>query len=136
MKTLIIYFSASGATKHKAEKLAVKMNADLFEITPKIKYSKEDLNWRNENSRSSIEMKDLSSRPEIVKKPLDITQYSDIYLGFPIWWYTAPTIINTFLENYDLSKVTIHLFKTSGSSSIDKAYEDLKKQYPKLNFVL
>lgn len=100
-KILVAYFSASGVTKKVAEKLAALVNADIHEIKPKVPYTKADLNWMDKKSRSSVEMNDKTFRPEIVKEDLNLSSYDTILLGFPIWWYVAPTIINTFLENYD-----------------------------------
>ena len=134
-KVLISFFSASGKTKSVAEKIAKLVNEDLFEIKPVKEYTKEDLDWTDKQSRSSIEMEDKSSRPEIAKKINEINQYDKVLIGFPIWWYTAPTIINTFIEENDLTKKSIYLFVTSGSSSETKSLEDLKKQYPDLNFI-
>ena len=125
-KSLIAYFSASGTTKFIAEEMSKKLNCDLYEIKPKNKYTNADLNWMDKNSRSSLEMKDSSSRPEIVKDELDISIYDKILLGFPIWWYTAPTIINTFLENYDFDKEII-IWATSGGSGLGKSKQDLEK---------
>lgn len=132
---LIAYFSAEGNTKRVALELNKVLNADVYEIEPKVKYTKEDLNWMDKNSRSSVEMKDKSSRPEIVKKDLDMSKYDKIYLGFPIWWYTAPTIINTFLESYDFDNKTVILFATSGGSKWGKTVEDLKVSASKTVFV-
>ena len=127
MSSLVAYFSAQGNTKKLAEKLASEKGFDLFEIEPKEKYTKEDLNWMDSNSRSSKEMKDnKDGRPEIVKKDLDLSLYNTIYLGFPIWWYIAPTIINTFLESYDFTGKKIVLFATSGGSGFGKAINSLK----------
>ncbi|MBO7133992.1 MAG: NAD(P)H-dependent oxidoreductase [Bacteroidales bacterium] len=131
MKTLVAYFSASGVTKQVATQLAEVANADLYEIVPEQLYTDEDLNWRDSLSRSSVEMKDKISRPAIKKTELDIDNYSTIYVGFPIWWYTCPTIINTFMEAYNFDGKTVIPFATSGGSTIDKACEDLKAAYPK-----
>ena len=127
MKSLVAYFSASGVTKKVANDLAKVKDADLFEIEPKEKYTSEDLDWTNKNSRSTIEMKNKSFRPEIVKKDLDIELYDTIYVGFPIWWYTAPTIVNTFLETYNFKNVKIILFATSGGSRFCNSLSDLKQ---------
>lgn len=116
MKKLVAYFSATGTTKTLAENLARAIGADLFEIEPKIPYSDADLDWTNNNSRSTVEMRDPSSRPEIANRVSNIEEYDKIFVGFPIWWYVAPTIINTFLEQYDLSGKTIIPFATSGGS--------------------
>ena len=102
-KVLVAYFSASGVTKKVAEKIAAAVNGDLFQIEPAIAYSEEDLNWMNKNSRSSLEMSDKDFRPAMIKTELNLSEYDSILLGFPIWWYVAPTIINTFLESYDFS---------------------------------
>lgn len=126
-KALVAYFSASGTTKELAENLAKAINADLFEIKPAKPYTSADLDWTNKNSRSTVEMKDPSSRPEIANKIENFGDYDTIFVGFPIWWYVAPTIINTFLESYDFSGKTVVPFATSGGSSIDEAEEVLKK---------
>jgi len=132
---LVAYFSAQGTTEELAKKLAKEIGADLTEIEPKIKYTSADLNWMDKNSRSTIEMKDKSSRPEIIKKDLDISKYDKVYIGFPIWWYVAPTIINTFLESYDFSGKEIVLFATSGGSGFGKAVESLKGSAPNAKIV-
>ena len=129
-KILVAYFSASGVTKHAAEKVARIAGADLYEIKPEVPYTKADLDWMNKKSRSSIEMEDKSTRPAIIKDNLDISKYDHIYLGFPIWWYVAPTIINTFLEAYDFSNKTITLFATSGSSGLGNTVNELKVSAP------
>lgn len=125
-KSLVAYFSASGVTARAAKTLAEAAGADLYEIKPKMPYTKADLNWMDKNARSSIEMKDPSSRPELADENADIASYDVIFLGFPIWWYVAPTIINTFLETYDFSGKTIILFATSGGSGLGKTVEKLK----------
>lgn len=125
-KTLVAYFSATGVTKSVAENLAQAAEADLYEIKPVKPYLNGDLNWLDQNARSTIEMKDWSSRPEIVDDNLSIKDYDRIFLGFPIWWYIAPTIINTFLEKHDFSGKTIILFATSGGSRFGSAIENLK----------
>ena len=124
-KTLVAFFSASGTTKKIAEMIAEAANADLHEIAPKVLYTKDDLNWMNKKSRSSIEMSDKSIRPEIADSNLDMESYDEIILGFPIWWYVAPTIINTFLESYNLKGKTIIPFATSGGSGMGKTNEKL-----------
>lgn len=116
MKTLVAYFSATGKTKKAAERIAKEQNADLFEIKPVVPYTKADLNWMDKKSRSTVEMEDKTSRPEIVADDAHIAEYDTIWLGFPIWWYIAPTIVNTFLEQYDFSGKKIILFATSGGS--------------------
>ena len=125
-RALVAYFSASGVTKKAAEKLAAAASGDLFEIEPEVPYTNADLNWMDKKSRSSIEMKDKSSRPAIVKKPLDLSEYDSIFVGFPIWWYVAPTIINTFLESCDFSGKKIILFATSGGSGFGNTAEELQ----------
>lgn len=130
MKTLVVYFSATGTTKAAAQKLAKEFNADLYEITPEVPYTAADLDWRDKNSRSTIEMKDKSSRPAIKGHCDNIADYDVVWIGFPIWWYTAPTIVNTFIEAHDLSGKTINVFATSGSSDVKGSYNDLKKAYP------
>lgn len=135
MKTLVAYFSASGVTARKAEKLAKDLGADLHEIKPAVSYTTADLNWMDKNARSTVESKDPASRPELAEKSFDASGYAEVYIGFPIWWYTAPRIVNSFLESGDFSGKNIHLFATSGGSNIQKALEDLRKDYPSLNFV-
>ena len=125
-KTLVAYFSATGITKAVAQNLADVLKSDLYEIKPKIPYENADLNWMDKSSRSSIEMDDKSSRPAIVNDDAHIENYNTIYLGFPIWWYVAPTIINTFLESYDFSDKRIILFATSGGSNFGGTIEFLK----------
>ena len=115
-KKLVAYFSASGTTKKTAELLAEAAGADLYEITPKVAYTKADLNWMDKKSRSSVEMNDKKFRPEIEDKDANIAEYDEIILGFPIWWYVAPTIVNTFLEKFDFSGKKVVLFATSGGS--------------------
>ena len=125
-KKLVAYFSASGVTAKVADMLADAVGADIHEIRPKNPYTKADLNWMNKKSRSSIEMNDKTTRPEIVESNIQIDDYDVIFLGFPIWWYVAPTIINTFLEKYDFSGKKIILFATSGGSKFGKTVEELK----------
>lgn len=128
---LVAFFSATGTTKAVAERLATELNADIFEIEPQQPYTQADLDWRNKHSRSTIEMKDSSSRPAVKDKVTDMTRYQTIYVGFPVWWYTAPTIVRTFLEEYDLSGKTIIPFATSGGSDIANVHEQLKSSAPK-----
>ena len=129
-KTLVAYFSASGVTKRTAENLAVAAEADLYEIRPAVPYTSADLNWMDKSSRSTIESKARSSRPELADKDADIAAYDRIFVGFPIWWYTAPAIIKTFLESYDFSGKTIILFATSGGSGLGKTAKDLEECCP------
>lgn len=129
-KTLVAYFSASGVSARVAEKIAKATSGDLFEITPEKKYTSDDLNWNNPQSRSSIEMKDKSFRPPVASKVEDMTKYDKIYIGFPIWWGVAPTVVNTFLEGYDLSGKEIVVFATSGGSGIGNTVEELKTSAP------
>ncbi len=129
-KTLIAYFSASGTTAKAAKKLSEAIGADLYEIRPAVPYTEEDLNWMDKKSRSSIEMNDRSFRPELADHDADIAAYDKIFLGFPIWWYVAPTIINSFLESYDFSGKTIILFATSGGSRFGKTASELMKSCP------
>ena len=133
-KVLVSYFSASGVTKGVAKKVATAINGDLFEIEPVEKYTDEDLDWTNKNSRSSIEMND-NIKPEILNKVDNLEDYDTICLAFPIWWYKEPTIIDKFLEENDMTDKTIYVFVTSGSSSIDSTYKSLKNNFPNLNFV-
>ena len=124
-KKLVAYFSASGVTAKLAKRLADAVDADIFEIKPEKPYTTADLDWTNKKSRSSVEMSDKSFRPAVAEKLDNITDYDTIYVGFPIWWYVAPTIINTFLEQYDLTGKTIIPFATSGSSRMGKTNSEL-----------
>ena len=134
MKTLVAYFSATGVTKGAAQQLAQAACGTLYEIQPEQPYTDADLDWRNKQSRSSVEMQDKSSRPAIKGKLDNMADYDIIFVGFPIWWYTCPTIINTFIEQYDLKGKTVIPFATSGGSDIDKACNDLKAAYPDINW--
>ena len=125
-KKLVAYFSASGVTAKVADMLADALGADIHEIQPKVPYTKADLNWLNKKSRSSVEMNNKTFRPEIAESNVQIAEYDVIFLGFPIWWYVAPTIINTFLESADFSGKKIILFATSGGSKFGKTVEELK----------
>ena len=129
-KRLVVYFSASGTTKKAAEMIASVAAADLCEIVPKQPYSKADLNWMDKKSRSSVEMGDKKFRPEISDTDVQADQYDEIFLGFPIWWYVAPTIINTFLESYDFTGKKIVLFATSGGSGFGNTVSELKVSAP------
>ena len=125
-KTLVAYFSASGVTARLAQKLAAVTDADLFEIVPETPYTAADLDWTNQASRSSVEMNDPTSRPAVASRAADLSRYDRIFVGFPIWWYTAPTIVNTFLEQYDLTGKTVVPFATSGMSPIGRSAADLR----------
>ncbi len=125
-KTLVAYFSAGGTTARVAKELAQAAGADLYEIKPAVPYTKDDLNWNDKRSRSSVEMSDKSSRPAIADSNAEISRYDTIFLGFPIWWYVAPTIVNSFLESYDFSGKRIILFATSGGSGFGKTAAGLK----------
>ena len=130
---LIAYFSASGVTKDVAEKIASENGYDVFEIQPTETYTPADLDWTDKNSRSTIEMHDKEFSPPI-KETCDVSNYDIVAIGFPVWWYTAPTIINTFIESVDLTGKTIKVFCTSGGSGVDKCVSDLQNTYPELNF--
>ncbi len=129
-RKLVAYFSVSGVTKKAAENLSKAIGADLFEIKPEVPYTTKDLNWRDKTARSTIEMNDLSFRPAITGKCEKIDDYDTIFVGFPIWWYIAPTIINTFLEDYDLSGKTIVPFATSGGSGMGETNKKLQPSCP------
>ena len=129
-KVLVAYFSASGVTARVAENLAAAAGADLYEIKPAIPYSRADLDWTNKQSRSSVEMRDHSSRPAIADTDANIAAYDTVFIGFPIWWYIAPTVINTFLETYDFSGKKVVLFATSGGSGFGKAVQSLQPSAP------
>lgn len=130
MKTLVAFFSASGVTRRAAEKLAAVAGGDLYEIRPAIPYTRADLNWQDKRSRSSLEMANPASRPELADTDAPVAGYDRIFLGFPIWWYTAPTIIRSFLESYDFSGKTIILFATSGGSGLGKTAKELASSCP------
>ena len=134
MKKLVAYFSATGTTKRAAERLAKAAGADLFEIRPAIPYTDADLDWTSSKSRSSVEMNDPDSRPEISGVMPDIADYDTVFIGFPIWWYTAPHIIHTFLESLDFDHKTLAPFATSGGSGIGKAADELRKLCPNTNW--
>lgn len=125
-KKLVAYFSFSGVTQRAAEDLAKAAGADLYRIMPKIPYTQADMDWTNPKSRTTVEMKDASSRPAIEATVPDMSAYDTVYIGFPIWWYVAPTMINTFLESCDLSDKTVVLFATSGGSGFGKTVSALK----------
>ena len=125
IRKLVAYFSASGVTAKVAEDLSEAIGADLYEIEPEVPYTKADLNWMDKKSRSTIEMNDPTSRPAISGKRDNMDEYDVVFVGFPIWWYVAPTIINTFLESYDLTGKIIIPFATSGGSDMGKTNERL-----------
>lgn len=134
MKKLVAYFSASGVTAQAAHKLASALGADLYEIVPAQPYTDADLNWNNKQSRSSVEMNDPASRPQIIRPKIDLSRYDEVLIGFPVWWYIAPTVINTFLESLDFTGKTIRPFATSGGSGIENCQKNLQKQYPALQW--
>lgn len=134
-KNLVCYFSATGTTKEVAEKIASIINADLFAIEPVNKYTSEDLDWTNKQSRTSIEMADETSRPAIKNKVTNLTEYQNVIIGFPVWWYKEPTIIDTFIEENDLSNKQVYVYVTSGGSTVDGSLESLRQKYSNLNFV-
>lgn len=133
-RKLVAYFSATGTTKAVAQRLANLSGADLYEIQPQVSYTDADLNWRDKKSRSTIEMNDVNARPATKGCVAELANYDTIYIGFPIWWYVAPRIINTFIEDHNLEGKTLYLFATSGGSSIDNCLKELKKSYPSLNW--
>ncbi len=125
-KSLVAFFSASGVTKRVSEKLANVLGAELFEIVPDEVYTPEDLDWQNKQSRSSVEMSDRASRPAISSKVDDISQYDVVFVGFPVWWYREPSIIDTFMEQYDFSGKTVVPFCTSGSSALGESVDNIQ----------
>ena len=129
-QTLIAYFSATGRTASIADALSSTMEADVFEINPAVAYTNEDLNWNNDQSRSSLEMKDPSSRPKISNHVEDMSKYDTVFIGFPIWWYREPSIIDTFIDSYDFTNKKVLLFCTSGGSGIESAVSNVKKMIP------
>lgn len=134
-KTLVVYFSAGGATRRLGEKIADTLDADTFEIKPSIEYTDEDLRWPSRNNRSFMEMKNKSYRPGILNNPENIDEYNEVFIGFPVWYYTAPTIINTFIEQNDLVGKDVYVFVTSGVNTVDKSLKDLRKTYPDISFI-
>lgn len=129
-KALVTYFSASGVTAKLAKRLADGIGADLYEIKPETPYTSADLDWRNKSSRSSVEMDDQSSRPPIADKVQDMSQYDVVFVGFPVWWYREPSIIDTFMESYDFSGMTVVPFATSGSSGIGDSGKNMQALAP------
>ena len=134
-KKLVAFFSASGKTAALAKQIADAADAELYEIRPAIPYTNEDLNWQNKQSRSSVEMSDHSSRPALADKDANVADYDIVYIGFPVWWYIAPTIINSFLESYDFTGKKIVLFATSGGSGFGKAVENLQPSAPNAEII-
>ena len=134
MKTLVAYFSATGTTEAVAKDLAEVTGGTLYEIKPEVKYTSADLDWRNKESRSSVEMADKASRPAIIKDLKDPEKYDRIFIGFPVWWYTAPTIINSFIEAYGFEGKTVIFFATSGGSDVKAADKQFHEQYPDINW--
>lgn len=133
-KKLVAYFSATGTTRQAAERLASAIGADLFEIRPSQPYTSADLDWMNKRSRSSLEMNDPACRPEIAAQCPNMVQYDTVFIGFPIWWYVAPSIINTFVESYDFAGKTLVPFATSGGSGLGRTVAGLKKLCPAANW--
>ena len=125
-KSLVAYFSASGVTKKVATKLASAIGADIFEIVPKEVYTSADLNWMDKKSRSSVEMNDRNSRPEIASAVDDMSKYDKVYVGFPVWWYREPSIIDTFMESYDFAGKTVIPFCTSGGSGLGDSAKNMQ----------
>lgn len=134
-KILVSYFSATGTTKSVASKVGNILGADLFEITPVNKYTNEDLDWTNKGSRTTIEANDSSIRPEIKEKVANIDSYDTVIIGFPVWWYKEPSIIDTFIEENDLSDKKVYIFVTSGGSSYESSLSNLKETYKNINFI-
>ena len=134
-KVLVAYFSATGTTKKVAEKLAKATGGNLFEIKPQVEYTSEDLNWNDKKSRSSVEMNDEFSRPEIENVVENIDDYDTVFVGFPVWWYIPPRIIQTFIEKHNLSGKKIITFVTSGGSGIKGSTDFLKENYSDLNII-
>lgn len=131
-ENIICYFSASNNTKEVANLLHDYLDSDIYEIKPEVKYTPDDLDWTNKQSRSTLEMEDETCRPKI-EGNIDVSNYNNVIIGFPVWWYTFPRIINTFVENTNLEGKNIILFCTSGGSSIEKSLKDFKEKYPTLN---
>lgn len=134
-KILVCYFSATGATKRLAERIAGVLRADIFEIEPVVKYTSDDLKWPSRDNRSCQEMKNKKFRPLVLNKLDNADEYNTIVIGFPVWYFTAPTIINSFIEENNLNGKKAYVFVTSGATSVDKSFRDLKKAYPSISFV-
>ena len=133
-KILVAYFSCSGTTREAASELAAVANADLHEIVPEQPYTDADLNWNDRQSRSSVEMRDVTSRPAIAGRVSDMVRYDVVFIGFPVWWYIAPTIVNTFIESHDLTGKKVVPFATSGGSGIANCEKNLRKAYPEIDW--
>ena len=134
-KTLITYFSATGSTRRLADKIANLIDADVFEIVPEVKYTEKDLKWPSRDNRAAMEMKNKNFRPLVLNKLENAEDYNKILLGFPVWYNTAPTIVNSFIEENNLDGKDVYIFATSGATSVDKSFKDLKKAYPNINFI-
>ncbi len=134
-KVLISYFSASGVTKEAASRINRVIQGDLFSIEPVDEYSEADLDWRDNKSRSSVEMQDKNSRPPVKNVAIDTNLYDSIIIGYPIWWDLAPRVINTFIEANDFTNKKVYIYATSGGSSVDNSFDSLKNEYPSINFV-
>ena len=132
---LVVYFSASGVTRKVADRLARTIRANQYEIEPVNKYTGVDLDWHDKRSRTTIEMEDKTARPEMKEKHIGLEKYDTIILGFPVWWYTAPRIINTFIESNNLEGKKVYVFVTSGGSGSEGSFKDLKETYPNINFI-
>lgn len=132
---LVVYFSASGVTRKVADRLARTIRADQYEIEPVNKYTGVDLDWHDKRSRTTIEMEDKTARPEMKEKHIGLEKYDTIILGFPVWWYTAPRIINTFIESNNLEGKKVYVFVTSGGSGSEGSFKDLKETYHNINFI-
>ena len=135
MKKLVAYFSPTGTTAHLAQTLAEAVGADIFEIKPAVPYKPADLNWMDKLARSTVEMNDPASRPAIASQRDNMAEYDVVFVGFPIWWYVAPTIINTFLESYDFSGKTVVLFATSGGSGMGETLKKLAPSCPNAKLI-
>ncbi len=133
-KILVAYFSCTGTTENVAKAIAEATGAQLYQITPATAYTSADLNWQDSNSRSSVEMKDDNSRPEIIGEQIDVNNYDVVFIGYPIWWDLCPREVNTFIEKYDFSGKTVIPFATSGSSAITNSAKQLQKLYPNINW--
>ena len=134
-KVLVCYFSATGTTKRVAVEIAKSVDGDLFEIEPVEKYTSEDLDWTNKSSRSTVEMEDINSRPSIVKKVDNLGNYKKVIVGFPVWWYCEPSIIDTFMEENNFDGKSVYVFVTSGGSTVEGSFISLKNKYNNVNFV-